>query len=84
LAAFRRPVLRSVTDYVKRTSAWQSHIELDAAFNNCREIIRLNPEAVNAYGNRGMAWFDKRDTDSGIKDYSRAIRLDSILALRRP
>src|SRR6266487_10178 len=39
------------------------------------EAIRLKPDFADAYYNRGLARYDKKDLDGAIKDYTEALRL---------
>ena len=45
----------------------------DSQYN---EAIRLNPNAVNALVNRGIAYSKKGDQDRAIADYNKAIQLN--------
>jgi tetratricopeptide (TPR) repeat protein len=40
------------------------------------ERIREKPGDALAWGRRGIAWYEKRELDNAIKDYTEAIRLD--------
>jgi tetratricopeptide (TPR) repeat protein/tRNA A-37 threonylcarbamoyl transferase component Bud32 len=47
----------------------------DEAFAAYGKVIELDPQA-NAFRNRGLAWYNKKDYDKAIQDYNEAIRLD--------
>ena len=40
------------------------------------EAIRLFPEYVEAYNDRGSVYYDKNDRDQAIADFSEAIRIN--------
>ena len=42
---------------------------------NCNEAIRLNPDLVEAYSNRGVAKAELGQYEAAIADYDEAIRL---------
>ena len=56
--------------------------DYDLAIAEFSETIRLKPDFVDAYSNRGLAYHSKGDYDKAIADYSEAIRLkpDSVNA----
>ena len=43
-------------------------------------MLKLNPDYVNAYNNRGVIYVGKGDFDLAIKDYTTAIELNPQLA----
>jgi tetratricopeptide (TPR) repeat protein len=49
---------------------------LDLAITNYTEAIRLKPDMVAAYNNRGIVYRQKADYDRAIADFNEAIRLD--------
>ena len=49
--------------------------DYDLAIAEFSETIRLKPDFVDAYSNRGLAYHSKGDYDKAIADYSEAIRL---------
>jgi tetratricopeptide (TPR) repeat protein len=49
---------------------------VDNAIKDYTEAIRLDPENVSAYTNRGFSWANKNEHDKAIEDYNEAIRLD--------
>lgn len=48
----------------------------DAVINACGEAITQDPSNALLYYNRGHAWFNKREFDRAIADYSVVIRLN--------
>ena len=48
----------------------------DKAIVHYTEAINLNPEHVNAYNNRGVAYANKGEIDAAIQDYNKAIDLN--------
>src|SRR5882672_9760269 len=47
----------------------------DGAIHDLTELIRMRPDFVPAYQNRGLAYLDKGDIDRAIQDFNEAIRL---------
>ncbi len=52
----------------------------DDAITHYTEAIRLNPDLIAAYNNRGNAYGEKSDFDAAIQDYNKAIDLNPELA----
>jgi tetratricopeptide (TPR) repeat protein len=50
-------------------------IDLDEQLRFYGEAIRLGPENLGAFNNRGIARYDKGDLDGAVQDYDEAIRL---------
>jgi tetratricopeptide (TPR) repeat protein len=50
--------------------------EYDKAINAFTDAIRLDPNDVAAYFNRGLAYDNQHKFDEAIRDYTEAIRLD--------
>jgi tetratricopeptide (TPR) repeat protein len=48
---------------------------LDNQIAHYDEAIRLAPESAELYGDRGFAYYGKRDYDRAVADYSEAIRV---------
>ena len=46
------------------------------------EAIRIDPQYAIAYYNRGISWYDKKDYDKAIADYTDAIRSNPRLRKR--
>ena len=59
-----------------RGANWRAKAELDRAFADLDEAIRLDPTYAWAHNNRGLAWRDKGEFDRAIADLTEAIRLD--------
>jgi len=55
--------------------------DYDSAIAACDEAIKLDPNLVAAYINRGATYDSKGDYDRAISDYTEAIRLDPNLAV---
>jgi tetratricopeptide (TPR) repeat protein len=66
--------------YIGRGTAWRAKGEVDRAFADDNEAIRLDPKLATAYNNRGNTWRAKGNNDRAIADYNEAIRLDPITA----
>ena len=79
VAATPQPTPEKLTaeDYFNRGVEKQEHGDLDGAFTDYTEAIRLDPQFAAAYHNRGKAWHDKGDFDKALEDYDEAIRLNS-------
>jgi tetratricopeptide (TPR) repeat protein len=52
----------------------------DTAIASCSAVIRLRPSFAEAYNNRGIAYYDKKDYDRAIADYNEAIGLSPSFA----
>ncbi|MFP3043153.1 tetratricopeptide repeat protein [Treponema primitia] len=55
--------------------------EYDTAIREYTEAIKLNPNYMEAYNDRGMAYRAKGDNDRAIADYTQAIRINPNYAL---
>jgi tetratricopeptide (TPR) repeat protein len=64
-------------NYALRGVLWQAQGELDRAFADYEQAIRLNPRNAAAFTNRGNAWMVRGEIDRAVRDYDEAIRLDS-------
>jgi tetratricopeptide (TPR) repeat protein len=51
--------------------------DLDKEIADYTQAIRINPNNVDAYNNRGIAYGRKGDYDRAIADFNQAIRLNS-------
>jgi len=60
--------------YEKGRACLDKH-DNDGAIAAFTEVIRLDPQSVDAYCNRGCAYGQKGDWDKAIADYTEAIRL---------
>ena len=49
--------------------------DLDEKINYYTEAIRLKPNYVEAYYNRGLAYYDNNNFEDAIEDYNEALRL---------
>lgn len=49
----------------------------EQAIINYNEAIKLNPDMVKAYNNRGVAYVETKKYDLAIADFNKAIELDS-------
>ena len=50
--------------------------DLDSAFADFNEAVRIRPQDARGYGSRGMVWHKKRELDHAITDYDESFRLD--------
>lgn len=66
---------QTAEEYFYRGRKRQNDRDLDGAIDDYTESIRLSPNSVAAYGNRGNIWLEKGDYDKAITDYSQAIGL---------
>ena len=64
----------SVQDYYNRATRNAAKGDNDRAIADYSEVIRLNPEFINAYYLRGNTYAAKRDYDQAIADYSQIIQ----------
>jgi tetratricopeptide (TPR) repeat protein len=67
----------SANEYFERGNQHYSGRQYDDAIHNYDEAIRLNPQFISAYNNRGIAYMNgKREYNRAIADYNEAIRLN--------
>src|SRR6478752_3135348 len=59
-----------------RAIAYQLKGDLDRAFADLDQAIRLDPNDAPAYANRGMIYQARDDLDHAVADYDEAIRLN--------
>jgi len=50
--------------------------ELDQAIADYTQALKINPEFVTAYSNRGLAYSDKGELDQAIADYTQALKIN--------
>jgi tetratricopeptide (TPR) repeat protein len=68
--------------YNNRGLAYFSAGDLDRAFADDSEAIRLDPNDAPAFNNRGMVYMQRDDLDHAIADFSETIRLDPNYVIR--
>ncbi len=61
--------------YLSRAAARKELGDLDNAFEDANQALRLKPTAL-AYISRGRIWSAKKEDDAAIKDFDEALRLD--------
>ncbi len=66
--------LLSAQEYFQRALA-RSKSDADGRIADYTEALRLNPQYVHAYYNRGIAHYSRGNLDEAIADYSETIRL---------
>ena len=54
--------------------------DYNSAINDFHRAIKINPNNVDAYNNRGVAYMRQGQRDCAIEDYNRAIELNYVLA----
>ena len=69
-----RTPIPAITEYNKGVH-FADREDWDTAITCYTKAIRLKPDLVEAYENRGNAYVKKGEYDMAIKDYSKAIRL---------
>ena len=63
-------------DYFRIGNRAHDEKDYDKAISDYSKAIELNPNFVEAYSNRGVAFAYKKDYDKAILDYSKAIELN--------
>jgi tetratricopeptide (TPR) repeat protein len=77
LAACSRLIDKGVVGvYFSRAQIYFRNGDYDRAIADFSAFIRLNPNSVAAFNERGLSYAKKGDYDRAIADYSEAIRLD--------
>ena len=61
--------------YLLSGEVHRSRGEYDWAIEDYDTVIKLNPDDVETYYNRGAAYYHKGDYEQAIKDYTKAITL---------
>jgi tetratricopeptide (TPR) repeat protein len=64
--------------YFRRAQLYFSNGDYDRAIADFSEFIRLSPNSVAAFNERGLSYAKKGDYDQAIADYTEAIRLDPV------
>ena len=59
--------------YYNRGLAWHDKKEYDKAIAHFSQVIRIDPNRVDAYYGRGLVWEDKKAYDKAIADYDEAL-----------
>jgi tetratricopeptide (TPR) repeat protein len=67
--------------YCNRGEGLTDKSQLDAAFADLNEAVRIDPNYPCAYANRGRVYVLRGDPDRAMTDYNEAIRLDPGFAL---
>ncbi|HEY2839601.1 MAG TPA: tetratricopeptide repeat protein [Pirellulales bacterium] len=62
--------------FINRGRIWLKKKEVDKAFSDFDEAVRLDPKYAAAYINRGSVWQLKGEFEKAIADYNESIRLD--------
>jgi tetratricopeptide (TPR) repeat protein len=60
---------------IAQPDEWLEKGEYDKAISGYTEVIRVDPQFIAAYLNRGLAWNEKGNSDKSIADFTEAIRL---------
>ena len=60
-----------------RAAAYEKVGDLAGAIADYTTLIRRNPESLDSYMGRAMAWMQKEEFDKAIADFREAARLDS-------
>src|SRR5258708_7400952 len=66
--------------FSRRGKAYQARGDLDRAFADNEQAMRLDPDSAIAVAGRGNVYFLRKDYDRAIADYVRAIALDPVYA----
>ena len=67
---------RDANDIFNRANELRRRGNYRAAIEEYSDAIRLNPKFMNAYTNRGLAYYNLGDRERAFEDYSAAIRID--------
>jgi tetratricopeptide (TPR) repeat protein len=68
--------VRGDEDWMKRGLSGLKAQHLEEAIEAFSRAIEMNPDRVEAYNNRGIAWCNKGDYDRAIADYNKALEID--------
>ena len=68
--------LKTADEYISQGKESLTAKQYDQAVTAFSEAINLNPQSIQAYNNRGIAYCNKRDFDRAIGDFSRTIEID--------
>lgn len=69
------PTSESTESHLLKGNAHHGAGEFDLAIAEYTQAIKLNPDYVKAYNNRGLAFNGKEEYGQAIEDYDKAIRL---------
>ncbi len=64
-----------------RNWKWADKLFFEKAIKDYKQAIKKDPENINAYINRGNAYFAKQSYKKAISDYTRAIKIDPEFSL---
>jgi len=71
------PVWAETSQDLKAGTTAANKSDYDAAIAVWTKAIEIDSKDVNAYCNRGNAWYDKGDYDKAIADWTKVIKIDS-------
>jgi tetratricopeptide (TPR) repeat protein len=67
---------KTTEEYINQGKEFLTAKKFDQAIVSFSEVIKLEPQSVQAYNNRGIVYCNKGDFDLAIGDFSRAIEVD--------
>jgi tetratricopeptide (TPR) repeat protein len=62
--------------YFFRGDSYYNKKDYDRAIFDYNQVLKLDPNDVDAYNNRGVSYDNKKDYDRAISDYNQALKLD--------
>lgn len=68
--------LKTADEYISQGKEFFTAAQYDKAITAYSEALNLNPQSIQAYNNRGIAYCNKMDFDQAISDFSRTIEID--------
>ncbi|MBI4824198.1 MAG: tetratricopeptide repeat protein [Nitrospirae bacterium] len=73
---FEEPVETTASDLLSKGDSAYAGGDLDTAIESYSMAIKLQPEFISAYYNRGIAYYNKKLYDEAIKDFDKVIELN--------
>jgi tetratricopeptide (TPR) repeat protein len=67
---------KTADEYISQGKKLFTAAQYDPAITAYSEALNLNPQSIQAYNNRGIAYCNKNDFDQAISDFSHIIEID--------